>query len=120
MPTPEGLAGLAAIVERMFDDEGYYQSYVAKAAKQAPIHSLEANTRALIQALQPLLRPREVTIPIAPERGITQARPDFAPLDRAERTEEVAASPAQRILVNSFVGGFGSMGRVGEALLRHL
>lgn len=119
LPEPERLAPLAAVIERLFDHEDDYQVLVEAARQQAPRHSLEANSRTLSRLLQPLLLPRGAAIPNVPEANPDKPRPQVAPLVPATHSG-VAQSTARRILVNSFVGGFSSMGRVGEALLRYL
>jgi glycosyltransferase involved in cell wall biosynthesis len=119
LPEPEGLAPLAAVIERLFDDEAQYQALVDAARQQAPRHSLEANTRTLSRLLQPLFMPRGAAIPNVPEATPDRPRPRMVPLTPATGSGR-PRSIERRILVNSFVGGFSSMGRVGEALLRHV
>lgn len=119
LPEPEGLAPLAAVIERLFDNEAEYQALVDAARQQAPRHSLEANTRTLSRLLQPLFMPRGAAIPHVPEAAPDRPRPRVVPLTPATGGDR-PRSTERRILVNSFVGRFSSMGRVGEALLRHL
>ena len=62
-PNWDGLKQLATIIERLYDDEAYYQSYMVKAAEQAGRHSLGVSTGALLDALGPLFKQQGVGLP---------------------------------------------------------
>ncbi len=66
----------------------------------------------LLATLRPLLLSQGVDCAI-PERDARPVRFSSPPVVEASR-------PRQRLLLNSLIGGPTSMGRVGEALLRHL
>lgn len=71
LPKPALLEPLLARIERFYDDEAHYQTFVARAFEVGRSrHGLQANTARLIQALEPLVRQR------AGDR-------DTAPLQRA-------------------------------------
>ncbi len=57
VPAEVALEGVAKQIIRLFDDQGYYNHYAQKAQRVgAEFHSLERNTRRLIEAIQPWMQ----------------------------------------------------------------
>ncbi len=77
VPTPEALEPMIALIERFYDDEDFYQQYVANAVRAGQErHSLDANTTRLEQALGPLLALRAADSAL---RASAASQPPAAP-----------------------------------------
>lgn len=67
LPKPEVMAPLIARIERFYDDEAHYQTYVARAREVGRTrHSLQASTGRLLRALAPLVQQRAGDVDTAP------------------------------------------------------
>ncbi len=67
LPMPELLAPLIARIERFYDDQAHYQTYVARAREVGRTrHGLQASTARLMQALAPLVAQRAGDVDTAP------------------------------------------------------
>ncbi|MCL7929598.1 glycosyltransferase [Halomonas llamarensis] len=100
VPSAAQLKPVIERIERWFDDEAFYRSYVERAYAQGQQHRIENSTQRLIDALLPLALQRH-----QPRHNANSLAPPLR---------------VRRILLNSFVGGPGSMGRVGYHALKHL
>lgn len=99
-PSAEELNPVLERIERWFDDEAFYQTYVQRAYAQGEQHRIEHNTQRLLAALAPLILARN---------------------SPSEKTPaHTQPTDVQSVLLHSFMGGARSMGRVGHFTFEHL
>lgn len=100
VPSAQQLLPVLERIERLFDDEALYQTYVEWAYEQGKQHRIERSTQRLLEALTPLVRERR----------------------RPCHNAHVHAQPTnvRSVVLHSFMGGPRSMGRVGYYAFQHL